>query len=478
MKYFAFVIVVFVGGYFFPVSAHAQDMPISSPEESGFIPFDPANGVHEDMNTDSDADADSANSAWLRSQRIESQQEEESNTAFDFIDTVAKAAKKRAKPWLGYSPITPLFGNPLRTLQNQLFDARTGGARWTITADEAGQPIARGRLTGKITNDAPSNMFIDIALHTGCTRIQFNSLKSNWVADYCNEGGSERAELFDMKGELYQKENIFDAEGGELKVELVAHQGTVFGSFAGGFLFITSPGIFPAVNPRDAETIAVPHGQGDQPLVPVEKIIRAAQEIVGVLRNAFFAVSYAATSGTLSAREAIAELPRYQKEKQKLYDMHYALYTLLQKTDWHNMSQREYEDLQNKTAVFKKQQGLVAAGAKKLGPLLVFVRDGGWRDSDTPLVDYLARRGVAGELGLLLAQASAPFDFYAISDTGGAKRVMIKGSCSVSSCSVKSVLPEEVRDLTARVGQYAAVAAAADAKNNAIQKALFFGAGK
>lgn len=387
--------------------------------------------------------------------------------AFDFLDTVAQAVKKRAKLSLGYSPIASSFGNPLRTLQKNTVDARAMGPRWTIAANGEGELIARGSLVGQIADGGRSNMFIEIALRTGCTYLQFNSRKSNWIAHYCNSEGPERAELFDMSGQLYQKENT---------VQLLGYQGTVFGAFGGGALFVTAPGSFPAVNPGRFETIAVPRGDGAKSVVPVEKILSVIQEVARAVRDALYTTSYAAGGGTASMREAIAALPRYQKEKRALDDAHAALYQLLEETDWEYISQYEYDDMQNKIRAFQKQQERVAAQGAKLGIARMFARDGDWRTADSPLADQMIKQGVDTNAALLIAQASAPFDFYAISSVEGADNKVIKGSCSVSRCFAESASKAEARALFALAGQYARAVAAADAKNNAIQKALFFGA--
>ncbi len=398
--------------------------------------------------------------------------------AVAFQEEVKKIAVTKKKVWLGISPL----GIGRSILQKLFNPSMILGPRWKINTDAAGNQSAQGSLVG------PGSLIrILVNLMTGSIYFKFDGSTSNYTASYFNQDGAQRTELVNAKGDMYQGEQVFDADGGERQSALIAHGKTLFGAFTDGVVFLTPSGAFPSASPASWIGLSIPQSvDSNAALIPVEKIIKMLSELsqkaVSFTQSIFFAVSHAAQSAW-SGAQLSAKLSEYRKSETAIHNQISDLQNSFAQADFNN-SYLNFDALQNQFADYEAANARFITLGKQLSVMRALARPGDWLMNQDAVVADLIQQGIDPETAALIAQAVPPFDFYAIGNADTQKNVVLKGICiaesdnernEVTHCSVQKVSAAQAGVIITYANGYRAAADEARAFAGKIENALFSG---
>lgn len=391
-----------------------------------------------------------------------------------FQKEIKKIVVTNKKVWLGISPL-----GTGRSILQKLFNPNSLlGSRWKISTDAAGNQLAQGNLVG------PGSLIrILVNVSTGNIYFQFNGNVTHYTASYFNQDGAQRTELVNAKGDIEQREQVFDADGGERQSALIAHGRTLFGIFSNEAVFMVDSGASPDASPASWARLAVPHSSDQGAgLIPVQKIIdMLSRQILSAMKHLFFSISYAAQK-PLTAMRLAAQLSEYRKSEIAINTQISDLQNLFARIDF-NDPYFNFDELQAIFDAYTLASARFTALGKQLGVMRAFVRPGDWLMNQDTVVSDLVAQGVGAEIAALIAQGAPPFDFFTLNNSGQ-KNVVLGGSCIAESdnegneairCSVRNVSAAQARVIMTRANEYLEATNEAHEFAGKIENALFFG---
>ncbi len=386
----------------------------------------------------------------------------DTGSAYEFeLEVLSKKPPKKKKAFLGFLTV----GNGRQIFQLP-FTGSARGANWRV-GGTATDPIAQGTLTGK-----GSRTGIRVGLYTGSVYAQFDSNKSNWVANYYSESGAQRSELYNGKSGIYQEESSVDADGNARKLGLLLTGKTLFGTYEGGSFFIVDTDALPDAAPGAWTGISIPQGNG--PLIPTEKIIELLTKAGIAVRDVFVSVAHAAQS--LTPAQIFDRLVAYKKVMNNMQGIQqkFAAFDF-------NDPNLDYDAVQELVDAYDTDQKKLDYLVIQLGRARLFVRGGDWLSTGGDAAYTLMDEGVDMVPAVLVSQVSGPFDFYTV-QTVDEKEKLFAGTCAGRNdvttgeqvtCALRKPTAAQSKAVLKASEQYLTLASQAHDALGGIESALF-----
>lgn len=364
---------------------------------------------------------------------------------------------KKPKPVLGISA----FGS-VRTATKNPFTGTALGSHWRIGGSSA-DPVAQGTFV-----DKGSRLGIRLKLYAGSVYAQFDSNKSNWVANYYAEAGSQRGELYSDKSGMYQEEMATGADGATQKIALLSTGQTLFGTYESGSFFIVNSGALPTASPASWAGLPIPYGKG--PFIPMKKIIDLLTQVGIAVRDMFVNVAYAAAQ-SLKPSQVFEQLSAYKKVMADMQSMQEKFATF----DF-NDPNLDYTAVQGLIDAYDVNQKKLDSLVVKLGRERLFVRSGSWLTEASAVSESLVDSGIDSVPAALIGQVSGSFDFYTVQAVGGKNKLFV-GTCAgvvgQATCELRTPTTAQSKALLSANDVYRALAAQAQSALGNIESVLF-----
>lgn len=385
--------------------------------------------------------------------------------AFDFQDLLKKTVTKARKLWRGYSPI-----EELKIAKNMPFFGTVAGSVWRVlTANN--EPVAQGTLIGP-----GSFLKTIVSLYTGSVYAQFSGKKANWAVSFdTDQSGAQRAGIFNLRGDAFQRTEIpMSEEGGvPYKLALLFHGNTLYGMSDEGSFFMTDQGAMPDENPASWSAVAAPASR--EPLIPAEKIFELFGAQTGAVANAFFGkVAHAAQAfagaraldGINADRRGLAALQAV-RQKFEAFDF--------------NDPALDYDAVNALVMEYQEGEARIFAIHRQMGRAEPFARGSEWFLEESAASEELMTSTFPG-IARFIVSAAAPLDFHVrVADAAGNAKIH-SGSCVPAqdelgnpsvSCFMTRVSARGERAIEAANADYFARSGEAYEALAAIERALF-----